>query len=75
MQCQKEGCKNTAVYGAQILSAAGYRVGLCTDCAKNEAAAIDLPMDPPFLIPIEECEWWPGLNIRAGRQAKTSLKR
>jgi hypothetical protein len=63
MQCQREGCDSEALYGVQIMSARGYRVGLCRDCAVEELLSIGVTdsldlLDSVYSNQINHCDWW-----------------
>lgn len=70
MQCQREGCDETAIYGVQVLNARGYRIGLCKECTKDELEEIGINFRENFKAISEgkltECciilvaDWWRG---------------
>ena len=65
MQCQTEGCNGEALYAVQVMSAKGYRVGVCRECAIRELKAIgqfkntlDLLNNTPYCFIITNADWW-----------------
>jgi len=63
MECQREGCGDEALYAVQLMSARGYRVGLCRACAVDELAEIGIESSLDLLGStyshiIIDADWW-----------------